>query len=48
MAYITDLDREAMERAEAFQNSTEEEKGPWVVDHGVASMDLEKLKEIKG
>jgi hypothetical protein len=47
-AYVTDLDVQAMERAEVFQNSTEEEKGPWVVDHDITSMDLEKLVEIKG
>lgn len=29
-SYITDLDMEAMKRAEAFHNATPEEKGPWI------------------
>ena len=29
-AYVTDLDVRTVERAEAFLNASEEEKGPWV------------------
>lgn len=31
-SYVTDLDIETMKRAEAFQNATPEEKGPWIQD----------------
>jgi hypothetical protein len=48
-AYVTDLDVQTMRRADAFHNSTEEEKGPWISDDlsNVSSMDLEKLMEVK-
>ncbi|TVY13623.1 Metallothionein expression activator [Lachnellula arida] len=48
-AYVTDLDVQTMRRANAFHNSTEEEKGPWIADDltGVNGMDLEKLMEVK-
>ena len=36
-SYVTDLDVVTVNRAEAFHNATEEEKGPWVQD------DIEKL-----
>ena len=36
-SYITDLDVVTVNRAEAFHNATEEEKGPWIQD------DVEKL-----
>ncbi|PVH85099.1 hypothetical protein DL98DRAFT_484310 [Cadophora sp. DSE1049] len=45
-AYVTDLDVQTMRRADAFHNSTEEEKGPWVADD-LTGMDLEKLMEVK-
>jgi hypothetical protein len=45
-AYVTDLDIQTMRRAEAFHNSTEEEKGPWIADD-LTGMDLEKLMEVK-
>lgn len=45
-AYVTDLDVQTMRRADAFHNSTEEEKGPWISDD-FAEVDLEKLMEIK-
>jgi len=45
-AYVTDLDVQTMNRADAFHNSTEEEKGPWVADD-LTGMDLEKLMEVK-
>jgi len=45
-AYVTDLDVRTMQRADAFHNSTEEEKGPWVADD-LTGMDLEKLMEVK-
>lgn len=44
-AYVTDLDVQSMRRADAFHNSTEEEKGPWVADD-LTGMDLEKLMEV--
>lgn len=31
-SYVTDLDVVTVNRAEAFHNATEEEKGPWVQD----------------
>ena len=31
-AYITDLDRQTLRRAEGIHNATEEEKGPWQED----------------
>lgn len=37
--YVTDLDYETMNRAEALQNATKEEKGPWVQDN----VDIEQL-----
>jgi len=48
-AYVTDLDVQTMRRADAFHNSTEEEKGPWIADDltGLNGMDLEKLMEVK-
>ncbi|TVY30025.1 hypothetical protein LHYA1_G002546 [Lachnellula hyalina] len=48
-AYVTDLDVQTMRRANAFHNSTEEEKGPWIADDltGINRMDLEKLMELK-
>jgi hypothetical protein len=45
-AYVSDLDVQAMRRAETFHNSTEEEKGPCVADD-LTGMDLEKLMGIK-
>lgn len=45
-AYVTDLDVQTMRRADAFHNSTEEEKGPWISDD-LTGMDLEKLMEVK-
>ncbi|KAG9247235.1 hypothetical protein BJ878DRAFT_210100 [Calycina marina] len=45
-AYVTDLDVQTMRRADAFHNSTEEEKGPWVSDD-LTGLDLEKLMEVK-
>jgi len=45
-AYVTDLDVQTMRRADAFHNSTEEEKGPWIADD-LTGMDLEKLMEVK-
>lgn len=45
-AYVTDLDVQTMRRADAFHNSTAEEKGPWVADD-LTGMDLEKLMEVK-
>jgi hypothetical protein len=45
-AYVTDLDVQSMRRADAFHNTTEEEKGPWVADD-LTGMDLEKLMEVK-
>jgi len=45
-AYVTDLDVQTMRRAEAFHESTEEEKGPWIADD-LTGMDLEKLMEVK-
>ncbi|RDL40537.1 C2H2 and C2HC zinc finger [Venustampulla echinocandica] len=45
-AYVTDLDVQTMRRAEAFHNSTEQEKGPWIADD-LTGMDLEKLMEVK-
>jgi hypothetical protein len=44
-AYVTDLDVQSMRRADAFHNSTEEEKGPWIADD-LTGMDLEKLMEV--
>lgn len=41
-SYVTDLDVQSMRRADAFHNSTEEEKGPWIADD-LTGMDLEKL-----
>lgn len=48
-AYVTDLDVQTMRRADAFHNSTEEEKGPWIADDltGLSGMDLERLMEVK-
>ncbi|TVY35498.1 Metallothionein expression activator [Lachnellula occidentalis] len=48
-AYVTDLDVQTMHRANAFHNSTEEEKGPWIADDltNINGMDLEKLMEVK-
>ncbi|TVY73589.1 Transcriptional regulator STP4 [Lachnellula suecica] len=48
-AYVTDLDVQTLRRADAFHNSTEEEKGPWIADDltGLSGMDLEKLMEVK-
>jgi hypothetical protein len=34
-----------MRRADAFHNSTDEEKGQWVADD-LTGMDLEKLMEV--
>jgi hypothetical protein len=45
-AYVTDLDVQTMRRADAFHNSTEDEKGPWIADD-LTGMDLEKLMEVK-
>ncbi|TAQ84141.1 hypothetical protein B7494_g7531 [Chlorociboria aeruginascens] len=45
-SYVTDLDVQTMRRAEAFHNSTPEEKGPWIADD-LTGMDLEKLMEVK-
>lgn len=45
-AYVTDLDVQTMRRADAFHNSTEEEKGPWLSDD-LQGVDLEKLMEVK-
>ncbi|KAH8779345.1 hypothetical protein BGZ57DRAFT_760980 [Hyaloscypha finlandica] len=45
-AYVTDLDVQTMRRADAFHNSTDEEKGLWVADD-LTGMDLEKLMEVK-
>jgi hypothetical protein len=45
-AYVTDLDVQTMRRADAFHNSTEEEKGPWIADD-LTGLDLEKLMEVK-
>jgi hypothetical protein len=45
-AYVTDLDVQTMHRANAFHDSTEEEKGPWIADD-LTGMDLEKLMEVK-
>ena len=45
-AYVTDLDVQTMRRANAFHDSTEEEKGPWIADD-LTGMDLEKLMEVK-
>ena len=45
-AYVTDLDVQSLRRADAFHNSTEEEKGPWLSDD-IAEVDLEKLMEVK-
>jgi hypothetical protein len=45
-AYVTDLDVQTLRRAEAFHNSTEEEKGPWIADD-LTGLDLEKLMEVK-
>jgi hypothetical protein len=45
-AYVTDLDVQTMRRADAFHNSTEEEKGPWISDD-LSPLDLEELMEVK-
>jgi hypothetical protein len=45
-AYVTDLDVQTMRRADAFHNSTPEEKGPWIADD-LTGMELEKLMEVK-
>ncbi|CAG8949397.1 hypothetical protein HYFRA_00005026 [Hymenoscyphus fraxineus] len=45
-AYVTDLDVQTMRRADAFHNSTEEERGPWISDD-LTGEDLEKLMEVK-
>ncbi|EPE36164.1 C2H2 and C2HC zinc finger [Glarea lozoyensis ATCC 20868] len=45
-AYVTDLDVQTMNRAEAFHDATEEEKGPWIADD-LTGLDLEKLMEVK-
>jgi hypothetical protein len=47
--YATDLDLQTMQRADAFHNSIEEERGPWIADHlsGLNGIDLEKLMEVK-
>lgn len=45
-AYVTDLDVQTMRRADAFHNSTEEEKGEWIADD-LTGMDLEQLMEVK-
>lgn len=44
-SYVTDLDVQTMRRADAFHDSTEEEKGPWhIVDP--ADIDSVKLMEV--
>ena len=43
--YVTDLDVQTMQRAEAFHNSAQDKKGPWIADD--TPVDLEKLIEVK-
>ena len=38
-SYVTDLDVETVNRAEALHGATEEEKGPWIQD----DVDIEEL-----
>ncbi len=33
-SYVTDLDVATLQRAEAFHNATEEERGPWLPEDG--------------
>ena len=44
-SYVTDLDIETLNRAEAFHNATSEEKGPWPQDES-SGFDQDKLDQL--
>jgi len=44
-SYVTDLDVETLNRAEAFHNATPEEKGPWSQDES-SEFDQDKLVQL--
>jgi hypothetical protein len=45
-AYLTDLNVQSMRRAEAFHNSTEEGRGPWIAD-GLTVGDVARLMKFQ-